>query len=70
MKSIEFPYCCTAKLLVDFGESSVAEGGDQEYSLKQVERFIKSELSNWYTKSLAFFTVVTNNEQSTKKFRI
>lgn len=63
MKTLEFPHCCTAKLMVDFGESIYAEGGDQEYSLKQVEKFIKGEFTNWYNNSLAFFTVVTNSDQ-------
>lgn len=63
MQTLEFPHCCTAKLIVDFGESSIAEGGNGLYSLEQIEEYLEKQLHSWYNKSLALFTVITNNEQ-------
>lgn len=64
MKILEFPHCCTAKILVDFGESTIAEGGDREVTYDEVLSFVKEQMSAWYNKYLAVFTAITNSEQS------
>lgn len=64
MRTFDFPYCCTAKVIADFGESKVAEGGDREVTYEEVTEYIKEKMSAWYNQGLAVFTAITNSEQT------
>lgn len=64
MKNLEFPHCCTASILVDFGESEVAEGGAKIYSVKEIEGYIVAQLNSYYNAHMAAVVVTTNSEQT------
>ena len=63
MEIEDFPCCCTAKVLKNFGETHVTEGQfvkEEEKALE--ERIVK--YTNRYS-SLAVLTTITNSEQKT-----
>ena len=64
MKKLEFPYCCTASILVDFGESDIAEGGAKNYSVEKIKNYIMGALNSPYVVNDAAVVIITNTEQS------
>lgn len=65
MKTLEFPYCCTAKIIADFGESDIAEGGNYEVTYDSIKDGIIKKYKDWYNQNLAMFVIITNSEQIT-----
>ncbi len=66
MAKIEsFPSCCTARVLVDFGESEVADWGDHEVTTATMKSSIKRQIESWRSYGIAMLTATTNNEQPT-----
>ena len=61
---VEFPHCCTAKIMVDFGESFAAEGGYYKLSLEEMEVAIRAELV-LLSSNIGMVTVTTNDAQKT-----
>ena len=64
MNTVNFPACCTAIIINNFGESAVAEGGNKKYTEEQIEKYIKEtvDLHRQFGKALA--VVTTNSEQT------
>ena len=63
MKAIDFPACCTASIMKDFGESQFAEDGDDLYPEAKIEKFIKDTIAVKRAYGDAMITVITNSEQ-------
>ena len=63
MKTLDFPHCCTAKIVADFGESVFAEGGAKDYTLKEVESFLKAAIKDIYNSKRAAIVATTNSDQ-------
>jgi hypothetical protein len=65
MKIKEFPFCCTGKLFMHFGESDVAEGYYDAplLTIKQYIKKIKEYIND--NSNLAFICCTTNSEQKT-----
>ena len=61
----EFPYCCTAKVLVDFGETATSEGGSWLASEENMRIVIKEELQSLWSEGHALVAATTNNKQKT-----
>ena len=61
---VKFPHCCTAKIMVNFGESDAAEGGSYESTTEEMEAVIKAKLA-LVSKAMAMVTVITNDAQKT-----
>jgi hypothetical protein len=64
MQLLEFPHCCTAKLIVDFGESDVAEGGDREVTYGEVRNYVQGQVQSFYNRQLAMIVATTNSQQT------
>jgi len=64
MKNLNFPYCCTACIIVGFGESDVAEGGPKNYSVKEIEGYIRAQLNSYHNSGMAAVVVTTNDHQT------
>ncbi len=64
MKTVDFPACCTAKIVTEFGESDYAEGGPLEPIKEAVNAYLKIAELNTRLSGLAVVVVTTNNEQS------
>jgi hypothetical protein len=62
---VNFPYCCTAKVLVNFGESEVAEGGDFYIEKKNVVDRVKARIKFCKDNGYAVVVATTNDEQTT-----
>jgi hypothetical protein len=60
-----FPCCCTARVLVDFGESEVSEGGAFRVSKNDMKEEIQREINYYKKQGIAFLSATTNNEQKT-----
>lgn len=65
MEIRDFPYCCTAQLMVGFGESEVAEGGDFKMSLEDMKSRISMQMNYWVEEDCAMVVATTNSEQKT-----
>ena len=65
MKTYSFPHCCTAKVITDFGESNIAEGGNRSVTYEEIKTYIETQLKSYYTQHLAMFVIITNSEQVT-----
>lgn len=63
MRCKEFPHCCTAHVIVDFGESIIAEGGNHPITKDVIKAYIKMKARIY--DHHAFLTATTNNEQKT-----
>ncbi len=63
MKIVEFPSCCTAKLVTDFGESNYAEDGPAIVTKKIIDDYLIKAETNIRALGLAVIVVTTNNEQ-------
>lgn len=59
----DFPSCCTAMILSQFGESEVAEGGYEEQNFKRLKSYIEHNLKAIRSQGFAMVCVTTNNEQ-------
>ena len=55
MKMRDFPYCCTAKVVVDFGESNVAAGGNRAVTVDEIMEYIKKQMAEY--RFHAFFSL-------------
>ncbi len=64
MRVVEFPYCCTAKLIIDCGQSLVAEGGAYDVKEETAYKWVKNQLLDEKYRRLAMMIVTTNNEQT------
>lgn len=64
MRKINFPYCCTASILVDFGESDVAEGGNKNYTTEEIKKYVTAEITSPYAACDAAIVIITNSEQT------
>ena len=66
VKSRSFPYCCTAKVICNFGETHTSEGGsyhaEYERIKSEVERLMRNHLTGRFSPD-AILTAITNNEQ-------
>lgn len=58
-----FPFCCTAKIILDFGESRLSEGGAQLNTVASIKKYIKNQIKSFYNSGMAVFVAITNNEQ-------
>lgn len=70
MISKSFPHCCTAKIIMDFGESAVAEGGNFEVDPEELEHKIVRKIEFYanedvFGETVALVTAITNTEQKT-----
>ena len=67
MRIRDFPHCCTAKIIVDFGESDVAEGGAWPVTQEEIESYILGKIERYSQPFYGYATLVatTNNEQKT-----
>jgi len=63
MNIVDFPHCCTAHIMVDFGESYTAEGG--AHSIKSSEIIKKLKFFCGMYNYHALFVATTNNQQKT-----
>jgi hypothetical protein len=63
MVELDFPYCCTMKVLAGFGQSMVAEGGPVNRSEQEIRGFIEGEKAA--NANMAALVVTTNDEQTT-----
>lgn len=63
MVTVDFPACCTAVIMKDFGESGVAEGGDKLYTEKQIESYINKTINIQRKYGKAMVVATTNSEQ-------
>ncbi len=64
----DFPHCCTAKIIADFGESIVAEGGDRPVTLEEVTDYLKEKIdryANGIFSGYAVLVAITNSDQKT-----
>jgi len=59
------PHCCTARIIVGFVESQVAEGGNGKMDEEKLEKTILSYIKNQYLYGYAMLIAFTNNEQVT-----
>lgn len=61
-----FPFCCTAKVLCNFGETRTSEGGSHSVEYERIKyevaRLMRSHLTVGYGTD-AILTAITNNEQ-------
>ena len=61
----DFPGCCTAKVILDFGQTKTAEYGDDKYTEEEIEQYIiKQEKVFEMYKNIALLVAITNNEQT------
>ena len=65
MQTLNMPHCCTAKVIVDFGESSVAEGGAHPITEEEISDYIKSSIKAYHKAGYATLIAITNDEQKT-----
>lgn len=63
MKRVSFPHCCTASIIIDLGESIVAEGGPKNYSVEEIENFIRDSFKSVYCANEAATVIITNSDQ-------
>ncbi len=66
MHITSFPFCCTAKILVGFENSSTAENDWNNPAPKTkegLEKYILKEIKYYKEKGKAFLCATTNNEQ-------
>ncbi len=63
MNIVDFPFCCTAHILTDFGESAVAEGGNKQIKEKDLIKYIKDQALKY--DEHAVLTAITNSQQKT-----
>ena len=61
----EFPYCCTALIAADFGESMLAYGGDFVVDEKHLTKKFKENIEFYKNMGKAMLVATTNNEQKT-----
>lgn len=59
----DFPYCCTAAILYNFGESYAAAGGGYEPDAKAFEKTILEEIKTHKVYGYAMITAITNSQQ-------
>ncbi len=64
MRTLDFPYCCTAKIVADLGESDIAAGGNQEVTKKEVNDYLRKTEVSYRAYGFAVLVVTTNNEQA------
>lgn len=65
VETLDFPHCCTAMLLVNFGESFAAEGGPYRTDKKKMCTQIVRALINQHDEGGAVAVAMTNSEQAT-----
>ncbi len=63
MQLREIPGCCTAKVIIDLGESKDSEFGFTTYTEAQIKEYVHKQLSSYYFKDKAMFTVFITKEQ-------
>ena len=63
MKSTSFPGCCTARVLRDFGGTSLALDRKAGRTKVSIKRWLESQIKNWAGHSCLIVT--TNSEQTT-----
>lgn len=61
MKAVNFPACCTATILKDFGQSVVAEGGADDYTEEEITKFITKTMQLHKQYGRAMVVVTTNS---------
>ena len=61
MKTFDFPFCCTAKIFAEFGQTVVTAGDMAPKTAEAIEEYIKKQMARMPT--MAFFTAVTNSDQ-------
>jgi hypothetical protein len=59
-----FPFCCTARILCNFGESITSEGGAIEVDAGSMEKEVQAHIEH-YRGSIALLVATTNNQQKT-----
>ena len=69
MKVTNFPYCCTARIIYDFGESNLAEGGDYDQDPVKLKEYIEDTVSKYdgsrgyFSPAIGALIAITNNQQ-------
>lgn len=68
MRITDFPFCCTGKVLVGFGESNTAQAdwngrAAERMSHDQKIDWITNELARYKRGGMAFISCTTNNQQ-------
>jgi len=63
MRINSFPGCCTAVILSEFGESSVAEGGPKKITKEEVKEYIEKQMKVYKHVGHAMVVITTNNQQ-------
>jgi len=69
MQILDFPFCCTGKILVDFGGTHISEGKKFTIPPEKIKREVISFLNNQKAYSMhAFVCATTNSEQKEANF--
>lgn len=63
MTTVDFPACCTAIIVRDFGESDAAEGGNQVYTPEKINNFLEAREKTHKAYGKAMVVATTNSEQ-------
>jgi hypothetical protein len=61
MRITDFPNCCTAKIVYDFGETAVSGMYKGARTKKEVRKYLKEELL--WSRGVACVVVITNSSQ-------
>jgi hypothetical protein len=61
----DFPYCCTAKILVNFGESCISEGDNFQVDADIVKAELKNQIYLEKISGKALVVATTNTQQKT-----
>lgn len=65
MEIKDFPHCCTARIVVNFGESDVAEGGDQAIDEQELDQYLADREHTYRAFGMAMLVATTNDQQTT-----
>lgn len=63
--TITVPHCCSAKVIVNFGESATAEGGNFKVDKLEMETHIKKCIDEAHYYGYAMLIAFTNSQQPT-----
>lgn len=63
MKNLDFPHCCTAKIIVDFGESAVAAGGNRPVTVDEITKYLQKTITSYKGYGYAMLVATTNTQQ-------
>jgi hypothetical protein len=62
MQTLNFPFCCTGKILADFGDTVLSSGNKEPQTVEAVVEYIEKQMA--IQSYMAFMTAVTNSDQT------